>query len=115
MNPAKTGTRLASLGVHEHWNNPIDKQYSRNLGSGQGIELLALSAARADPVLSIARSPNQASLSWQSSLGYNLQSTTNLGWPGSWSRWTNPPAQVQGRYVVTNSMSEPNRYYRLSQ
>jgi hypothetical protein len=30
-----------SLGVHEHWNNPIDKQYSRNLGSGRGIELLA--------------------------------------------------------------------------
>lgn len=35
--------RLASLGVHEHWNNPIDKQYSRNLGTGEGIELVALS------------------------------------------------------------------------
>lgn len=33
-------TRLASLGVHEHWNNPIDKQYSRNLGTGDGIELI---------------------------------------------------------------------------
>ena len=33
-------TRLASLGVHEHWNNPRDKQYSRNLGSGKGIELV---------------------------------------------------------------------------
>ena len=32
--------RLASLGVHEHWNNPIDKQYSRNLGAGDGIELV---------------------------------------------------------------------------
>jgi len=27
-------------GVHEHWNNPMDKQYSRNLGSGEGIELV---------------------------------------------------------------------------
>jgi hypothetical protein len=33
-------TRLASLGVHEHWNNPRDRQYSRNLGTGMGIELL---------------------------------------------------------------------------
>ncbi|MHC4602495.1 MAG: DUF362 domain-containing protein, partial [Planctomycetota bacterium] len=29
--------RLASLGVHEHWNNPKDKQYSRNLGTEKGI------------------------------------------------------------------------------
>ncbi|MBN1126910.1 MAG: DUF362 domain-containing protein [Sedimentisphaerales bacterium] len=34
--------RLRSLGVYEHWNNPIDKQYSRNLGSNKGIELLKL-------------------------------------------------------------------------
>ncbi|MFC1635321.1 DUF362 domain-containing protein [Planctomycetota bacterium] len=34
--------RLASLGVYEHWNNPVDKQYSRNLGTGNGIELLKL-------------------------------------------------------------------------
>ena len=34
--------RLASLGVYEHWNNPADKQYSRNLGTGKGIELIKL-------------------------------------------------------------------------
>lgn len=32
--------RLASLGVHEHWNNAQEKKYSRNLGKGQGIELV---------------------------------------------------------------------------
>ena len=37
--------RLASLGVHEHWNNPREKQYSRNLGQGEGIELLRLGQA----------------------------------------------------------------------
>lgn len=37
--------RLPSLGVHEHWNNPQDKQYSRNLGRGPGIELVAVKAA----------------------------------------------------------------------
>jgi hypothetical protein len=37
-------TRLASLGVHEHWNNAQDKQYSRNLGKGEGIELVRVEA-----------------------------------------------------------------------
>jgi hypothetical protein len=31
---------MPSLGVHEHWNNPTDMQYSRNLGTGEGIELV---------------------------------------------------------------------------
>jgi hypothetical protein len=35
--------RLASLGVHEHWNNPQEKKYSRNLEIGAGIELRAVS------------------------------------------------------------------------
>jgi hypothetical protein len=36
------GSRLKSLGVHEHWNNPADKKYSRNLGTGEGIELISV-------------------------------------------------------------------------
>jgi hypothetical protein len=42
--------RLESLGVHEHWNNPIDKQYWRNLypQTGAGIELVALDSTRSD-------------------------------------------------------------------
>jgi len=42
--PENDRTRLSSLGVHEHWNNPVDKQYSRNLGTGNGIELLSVSS-----------------------------------------------------------------------
>jgi len=38
--PEQDGTRLESLGVHEHWNNPASRQYSRNLGTGDGIELV---------------------------------------------------------------------------
>ena len=41
--------RLASLGVHEHWNNARDKQYSRNLGKDQGIELVPVELAAARP------------------------------------------------------------------
>ncbi|MHC4425947.1 MAG: DUF362 domain-containing protein [Planctomycetota bacterium] len=37
--PNKDGIGLASLGVHEHWDNSLYKQYSRNLGTGDGIEL----------------------------------------------------------------------------
>ena len=39
--PENDGTSLPSLGVHEHWNNETEKQYSRNLGTGDGIELIA--------------------------------------------------------------------------
>ncbi|HVO72995.1 MAG TPA: T9SS type A sorting domain-containing protein, partial [Ignavibacteriaceae bacterium] len=38
--PEGDGTFLTSLGTHDHWNNPVDKQYSRNLGNGNGIELV---------------------------------------------------------------------------
>ena len=38
--PERDGTTLSSLGVTEHWNNPVDKQYSRNLKTGEGIELV---------------------------------------------------------------------------
>ncbi|MCP4655620.1 MAG: DUF362 domain-containing protein [bacterium] len=38
-------TRIASLGVYEHWNNARDKHYSRNLGTGDGIELVAVRPA----------------------------------------------------------------------
>ena len=40
--PNGDGAPLGSLGVHEHWNNPVDKQYSRNLGAGRGIELVPI-------------------------------------------------------------------------
>lgn len=36
---AYEGKKLGSLGVHEHWNNPDERMYSRNLGTGKGIEL----------------------------------------------------------------------------
>lgn len=36
------GVKVINLGVHEHWNNPVDKQYSRNLGKEEGIELVRI-------------------------------------------------------------------------
>lgn len=40
--PDNNGSPLSSLGIHEHWNNARDKKYSRNLGTGQGIELISV-------------------------------------------------------------------------
>lgn len=40
--PDQDSKPLASLGVHEHWNNAADRKYSRNLGRREGIELIAL-------------------------------------------------------------------------
>ena len=37
-----SGNFYPSLGVHEHWSNPADKQYSKNLGTGEGIELVKI-------------------------------------------------------------------------
>ena len=38
--PENDGSVLVSMGTHEHWNNALDKQYSRNLETGSGIELI---------------------------------------------------------------------------
>jgi hypothetical protein len=40
--PDNSGQPLTSLGVHEHWNDPVKKQYSGNLGRKGGIELIAI-------------------------------------------------------------------------
>jgi hypothetical protein len=40
--PENDGSAIGSLGVYEHWNNASDKQYSRNLGTGEGIELVQI-------------------------------------------------------------------------
>jgi hypothetical protein len=47
--PERDGSPLASLGVHEHWNDPAGKQYSRNLGRAEGIELVALPMGTGPP------------------------------------------------------------------
>ena len=40
--PDNSGISIPSLGIHEHWNDPERKQYSRNLGKSYGIELISI-------------------------------------------------------------------------
>ncbi len=68
--PEGDGTRLASLGVHEHWNNAEDKEYSRNLGTGDGIELVKVFGNSAPPakVENVVKEegPGKVTLTWDS-------------------------------------------------
>jgi len=51
--------RLASLGVYEHWDNPTDKRYSRNLGRALGIELVKLTGAGNDKTVVVSTGNNK--------------------------------------------------------
>jgi hypothetical protein len=57
--PDNTGVHVFSLGTHEHWNNATDKQYSRNLGTGTGIELIDIEQTGSSGIASQAGSPVQ--------------------------------------------------------
>lgn len=68
------GAKLKSLGVHEHWNNPTDRQYSRNLGTGEGIELYAIEMDSLRPAIETLyanrthiEKNGEAQLSWTTS------------------------------------------------
>lgn len=114
--PARSHTGLASLGVHEHWNNPIDKQYSRNLDpvNGTGIELIQLTASRPDPSVSISVTNGQALVSWRSSLvGFHLQNASSLAPPSVWADVTTPPVFVQWSNVVALNASDAGGFFRL--
>ncbi len=55
--PNQDGKPVASLGVHEHWNNATDRQYSRNLGKREGIELVAWPRLRGTAEIQDVRNP----------------------------------------------------------
>jgi hypothetical protein len=61
-NPNGDSVRLQSLGVHEHWNNAAEKKYSRNLGTGNGIELVRPQPAGVTGVIGGARVPSEFAL-----------------------------------------------------
>ncbi len=83
--PNRTGAGIASLGVHEHWNDPIDKQYTRNIGTGAGIELVSQMPSTIE--VSSVSTPNGVAVSvpitlvaqgTENALGFSLQFDPNL-------------------------------------
>jgi hypothetical protein len=90
--PEGDGTPIPkSLGVHEHWNNPIDKQYSRNLGEDYGIELIKILPAVV-PCITIT-SPNGGE-EWL------VDSTYDITWTSSGTS-----GNVQIEYSTNNGSS----------
>jgi hypothetical protein len=113
--PEKDGVGMSSLGVHEHWDNPTDKQYSRNLGFNQGIELLAFKVSRPPPRLALRRAENWAVISWPAAFeGLELQSADALSPPINWAPVGTPPGFLQGQNVVSNPLTGGSQFYRLA-
>jgi len=61
--PENDGSIIGSLGVCEHWNNSVDKKYSRNLGTGNGIELIRIDNVLTNVGRILAEIPREFSLS----------------------------------------------------
>ncbi len=92
------GVQLQSLGVHEHWNNSTNKMFSRNLGTGLGIELVAIAPGL--PSVSIAGLAS----------GNTFLQGTNLPIQAVVINNTNPISQVafyQGTTLLGTSASSP--------
>jgi uncharacterized repeat protein (TIGR03803 family) len=68
------------------------------------------------PRLTVIPAVNNLILQWPAnSVGFSLQSTTNLTPPLVWDTVTSEPAIVSGQYTVTNPISGSRKFYRLSQ
>jgi len=68
------------------------------------------------PLLAIARSGTNVILTWSASFsGYNLEFATNLVSPTVWNTNLTVPVILSGRNTVTNPISVPVKFYRLSQ
>jgi hypothetical protein len=56
---------------------------------------------------------NNVVVSWTTNeVGFTLESATNLP-PTSWTTNSVSPAIANGRYTVTNTMSDGKQFYRL--
>ena len=111
--PEDDGTPIGSLGVHEHWNNMTDKQYSRNLGYDHGIELVstdaslvesAVIAEEAGPVLPVIDGEDTDAC-WTGARWYYIDQT--------WITWGESidSADYFGRFKVSWSEEENLLYY----
>ena len=66
------------------------------------------------PALTIFPSETNVVLKWPASPGgFSLQSATNLVQPNSWITNSTAAVVIDGQNIVTNVISEPQRFYRL--
>jgi hypothetical protein len=60
--PDNSGTPIDSLGVHEHWNDTAEMKYTRDLGTGDGIELIKLFGSHQTAITGIKADKDFASI-----------------------------------------------------
>ena len=81
--------------------------------SNWGLLILEEVGISPEPLrLEITRGTNGMVLSWPAVAGALLETTTALTSP-TWQTVSNTPALSGDRYVLTNSWSDPQRFFRL--
>jgi hypothetical protein len=91
---------------------PVDQRHLARSGPGD-IGAYEFNATDSAAALSIRLQGSQVVFGWPTnSAGFTLQSTPALS-PATWSVLTNTPAVSGNQFVITNSVSASNRFYRL--
>jgi hypothetical protein len=110
--PENDGTPISSLGVHEHWNNMFDRQYSRNLGFDYGIELFTTNKAlihstvmAQETTVSPVFDGEGLDSCWQE-VGWNYIDQTWI----TWGQYIDS-SDFSGRFKVSWSKTENLLYY----
>jgi len=66
------------------------------------------------PALGIARIGNNVVTSWSTNhSGYALETTTDLSSPRTWSKVPGTPTTLSNQFVLTNSVTGGNQFFRL--
>jgi len=111
--PENDGTILKSLGVNEHWNDAVNRQYSRNMGKDFGIELVTIPGNMSVDDPFISRQASSAPVfdgqanddCWKSADWYNIGYT--------WIPYgdTVPASDYSGRYKTLWSPIDSMMYF----
>ncbi len=111
---APDGVRLGSLGVHEHWNNSDEKKYSRNLGTGNGIELVSLGDSNVSHTAPPTFSPAGGNYGTAQTVtiscataGATIRYTTDGSTPGSTSPIYTAPIKVSETATIKAYATSP--------
>ena len=110
--PEDDGSPIGSLGIHEHWNNLEDKQYSRNLGYDYGIELISTDASQVGSAVIAREAGTVPVIDGEDS----DQCWDHAGWyyiDQTWITWGQPvdSSDFFGWFKVSWSESENLLYY----
>ena len=91
---------------------PFDFSAIANASGGDGSDIGAFELG--SPTLNIQNFSANAVLSWPSYYGdFTLQSVTNVIASNSWATVVGTPRGVANQYVLTNSPTSSNQFYRL--